>query len=53
MKKNQSPKQQKKTRANRKPVQELTEEQLQQVVGGVPPGPNTHPGVSRDPTAVE
>ena len=36
-------KQQPKTRTNRKPPQEMTEEQLQQVVGGIPPGPTQRP----------
>ena len=46
--KQKQPKQQPKTKTDRKPVQELTDEQLQQVVGGVnpqplPPGSRYHP----------
>ena len=39
MKKQQPRKEQPKTRNIRKPVQELTEEQLQQVTGGLNPQP--------------
>jgi bacteriocin-like protein len=62
-KKHQSSKEQPKTRAGRKPPQALTDEQLQQIVGGFavlpdPTGPQWrnfphNPDVLAHPTAVE